>query len=165
MPDDVSIRRLEESDWRFAWRLNQSEIPQVGAETFPKFKRLCTISVFAALAVMDGERAGFLLGMTADADYDSPNFTWFRERYPQFLYVDRIAVVREQRSRGVGRALYAEAEGHARQNGLSLLCCEVNLIPPNPRSMAFHAKLGFVQAGSQVAHGKTVAMLVKQLGQ
>ena len=39
-----------------------------------------------------GELDAFLLAFDEASDYDSPNFLWFRERYPRFAYVDRIAV-------------------------------------------------------------------------
>jgi predicted GNAT superfamily acetyltransferase len=34
-----------------------------------------------------------------------------------------------------------------RDDGQALLCCEVNIEPPNPGSDRFHAALGFVEAG------------------
>ncbi len=39
-----------------------------------------------------GEADAFLIAFDQDADYDSPNFLWFRERFERFVYVDRIAV-------------------------------------------------------------------------
>jgi hypothetical protein len=43
--------------------------------------------------VCDGDAvAGFLLAFREGADYDSPNYLWFGQRYPAFLYVDRIAI-------------------------------------------------------------------------
>lgn len=35
-----------------------------------------------------GELSAFLLAFDERADYDSPNYLWFRERYPRFVYVD-----------------------------------------------------------------------------
>src|SRR5215472_16562359 len=145
----ISFHRLGASDVRFAWELNQSHVPHVGSTAYPEFERLCTISACALVALLDGSRAGFLLGMTRDADYACPNFLWFRGRYATFLYVDRIAVSTEHHQRGVGAALYRETEAEARKQGLPRLCCEVNLRPPNPGSMAFHQRLGFTQVGAQ----------------
>jgi predicted GNAT superfamily acetyltransferase len=159
----MDVREMEGADLRFAWDLNQSEVPHVGTETLDAFIRLHAISVYRHLATVDGQPAGFLLGMTSDADYDSPNFLYFRGRYTGFLYVDRIAVAAPFRKLGVGALLYRDAERLARSKGLRRTCCEVNLLPPNPGSMAFHARVGFSKVGEQVAHGKTVAMLVKEL--
>jgi predicted GNAT superfamily acetyltransferase len=46
--------------------------------------------------------AGFLLAFDQDADYGSPNFLWFRERYARFVYVDRVVVNPAARGPGVG---------------------------------------------------------------
>lgn len=157
------MRHLTSSDRRFAWELNQSEAPHLGTETEERFEELCAMSACAILATSGEAPAGFLLGMTEDAGNDSPNFLWFKERHRGFLYVDRLAVAAAHRREGHGRALYDEAERHARGAGLGLICCEVNLRPPNPGSLAFHTRLGFAKAGEQEAHGKLVAMLVKRL--
>jgi hypothetical protein len=47
-----------------------------------------------------------------------------------------------------------------------MLCCEVNLVPPNPDSMDFHLHVGFRQVGTLETSGgaKKVAMLVKKIG-
>jgi predicted GNAT superfamily acetyltransferase len=166
MSDEVGFRAIEigvGEAARFAWELNQSEVPHLGSETWVEFCRLCSISAYARVAILRSAEAGFLLGMTADADYDSPNFLFFRERYRGFLYVDRIAVAASGRRLGVGASLYADAETYARGAALTSICCEVNLRPANPGSLSFHRELGFVQVGEQEAHGKTVAMLVKSL--
>ena len=46
----------------------------------------------ALLARRIGGIDAFLLAFDQDARYDSPNFLWFRARYPRFAYVDRIVV-------------------------------------------------------------------------
>jgi predicted GNAT superfamily acetyltransferase len=160
---DVVVRPMIDEDRTFAWRLNESEVPHVASETWDEFTRLCTIAASAPVAWLETKRAGFLLAMTEEADYDSDNFLWFRARYRRFFYVDRLAVAGDARLRGVGRALYLAAERFARDNGMETLCCEVNTRPPNPGSMAFHTTLGFSQVGAQDTQGKTVAMLVKTL--
>jgi uncharacterized protein len=48
--------------------------------------------------------------------------------------------------------------------GEQRLTAEVNEKPPNPESMAFHAKLGFRHLQSRPSrHGKMVAMLERPL--
>ncbi|TIP69850.1 MAG: GNAT family N-acetyltransferase, partial [Mesorhizobium sp.] len=73
-----------------------------------------------------------------------PNFLWFRERYPRFVYVDRVVVAGEARGRGHARRLYEDLFDHALRAGQTIVTCEVNAEPPNPASDAFHAALGFV---------------------
>lgn len=150
-------------DVAWAWALNEREVPRLGSETFEEFTRLFELSASAWVYTSAGAPVAFLLGMTPEVPYDSPNFLWFRERHERFVYVDRLAVEADHRKRGLGAALYAATEDDARRLGMSVVCCEVNLRPANPESLAFHARLGFRQEGEQEAHGKRVAMLVKTL--
>src|SRR5437660_7462354 len=51
----------------------------------------------AFLARRIGGLDAFLLAFDQSAQYDSPNFLWFRARYPRFVYVDAA------RGRGLAR--------------------------------------------------------------
>jgi len=103
----------------------------------------------------------FLLAFDQDADYDSPNFLWFRERYRRFVYVDRVAVASSARGRGLARLLYRELFAEAARSQHSSVVCEVNSEPPNAASDAFHAALGFSEVGRASIHNgsKTVRYL------
>ncbi len=68
--------------------------------------RLAHMVAEAFLAERIGQADALLLAFDQDADYDSPNFLWFRERYPRFVYVDRIVVASAARGRGHARRLY-----------------------------------------------------------
>lgn len=102
----------------------------------------------AFMARRIGNIDAFLLALDQDADYDSPNFRWFRVRYQRFVYVDRIVVAASARGRGYARWLYDDLFAHARRAGHDRVFCEVNSSPPNPQSDAFHAALGFVEVGA-----------------
>jgi predicted GNAT superfamily acetyltransferase len=117
------------------------------------------------LARRIGDVDAFLLAFDQSADYDSPNFLWFRERYLRFVYVDRIVVAASARGRGLARLLYRELFAQAARAGHSCVVCEVNSAPPNPGSDAFHAALGFVEVGSASIHNgsKTVRYLLREL--
>ncbi|TRD00553.1 GNAT family N-acetyltransferase [Mesorhizobium sp. WSM4303] len=136
----------------------------------------------AELSWLEPERLSFLLGeafyirrigaleafiMTFDQDarYDSPNFLWFRSRYPRFVYVDRVVVAGEARGRGHARRLYEDLFAEAARAGHSIVTCEVNADPPNPASDAFHAALGFAEVGGAVIHGgkKAVRYYLRQI--
>lgn len=118
---------------------------------------------FAALHV-PGARA-LLVTFDQSADYASPNFLWFRDRFARFVYIDRIVVDESARGLGLARKLYEQLFDLARAAGHDLIACEVNSQPPNPGSDAFHAAMGFVEAGSaSPAPGKTVRYLTKALG-
>ncbi|MCW2307023.1 GNAT family N-acetyltransferase [Rhodobium gokarnense] len=109
--------------------------------------------------------SGFLIAFDERAGYENPNFAWFADRFPRFVYVDRIVVSAGQKGRALGRQMYEELFRRARTADRTVIGCEVNLEPPNPGSAAFHAKLGFEEAGQ--AHlsnrGKTVRYLVRRL--
>jgi uncharacterized protein len=116
-------------------------------------ERLKHLVAEAFLARSIGHLNGFLLAFDQTADYDSPNFLWFRSRYPRFVYVDRIVVVSAARGRGHARRLYRDLFEHAAQAGHDRVVCEVNMDPPNPASDAFHAALEFVEVGTASVHG------------
>lgn len=119
-------------------------------------------AAFHARATEDG--AAFLLAFDERADYASANFRWFRDRYARFVYVDRIVVDAARQGAGLGRRLYADLFATARAAGKPRVTCEVNRVPPNPGSDAFHARLGFAPVGEgQPAPGKTVRYLVRPL--
>ena len=106
----------------------------------------------------------FLLAFDQDADYDSPNYLWFRRRYRRFVYVDRVVVAVAARGRGHARRLYADLVAQAAAAGHDVLVCEVNFQPPNPGSDAFHAALGFIEVGrAMLDDGKAVRYLALTL--
>jgi uncharacterized protein len=113
-----------------------------------------------------GKLDAFLLAFDQSASYDSPNYLWFCERYPRFVYVDRVVVAPGARRRGLARALYVDLFRCARVAGHEVVVCEVNAEPPNPASEAFHEALGFTQVGWAKIHDgrKTVRYLRRSLG-
>jgi len=111
---------------------------------------------FLALAAEDG--AAMLISFDQAADYDSPNFLWFRARYDHFVYVDRVVVSPAARGRGYGRRLYQALFVKARAAGHDRIVCEINTDPPNPVSDAFHESLGFLEVGVGVIHGGAKAV-------
>ena len=46
---------------------------------------------YAKVIRADESGAAFLIAFDQEADYDSPNFLWFKERLGRFIYVDRVA--------------------------------------------------------------------------
>jgi len=110
-----------------------------------------------------GRADAFLLAFDQSADYDSPNYMWFRRRYARFVYVDRIVVAPSWRGRGYARLLYTDLFEQARRVAQQLIVCEVNSDPPNPASDAFHAAFEFQEVGQATIHrgSKTVRYLAR----
>lgn len=109
--------------------------------------------------------AALLIAFDQDASYDSANFIWFRERRHAFVYVDRIIVATPYRSRGLAGRLYEDLFARALAAGHDRVVCEVNLVPPNPKSDRFHDRMGFREIGqaSWEHTGRTVRYLEKRL--
>lgn len=116
-------------------------------------RRLAQLDAQAAyhrVAVDDEARiVAFLLAFREGAAYDSPNYLWFAERYPRFLYIDRIAVSQTQHGRGIGALLYRDLFEFAQTHGVSTVACEFHSKPLNAASQAFHARMGFREVGTQ----------------
>ena len=127
--------------------------------------RLAGLVRQALWAAQVGDADGFLLLLDETAAYDSPNFRWFKDRYERFAYVDRVAVAPRARGLGLARRLYAGAFAAAVAAGQRVVAAEVNRVPPNPASDAFHAALGFREVGQAAVHGgaRTVRYLLRDL--
>lgn len=115
-----------------------------------RLRQLADWATVAEAVVEGGQVQAFLLGFAPDSPYDSPNYRWFCDRYPQFAYIDRVVVAEAARGRGLARHLYGRLADHAGRHALGPLVCEVNTDPPNPGSDAFHAALGFAEVGRAV---------------
>ena len=144
--------------------LNDAHAAEVNALAPADFAALVGVA-FAArmLDGADGRPAGFCIALSHATPTQGPNHGWFQARLPSFAYVDRVVVDAACRGQGIARALYADLLAHARAAGLPVLACEVNLDPPNPASMAFHEKFGFVEAGvaTDPRNGKRVRYLTR----
>lgn len=119
----------------------------------------------AFLASVDSELRGFVIALDQSASYDSVNYQWFCSRFERFVYVDRIVVSAEHRCQGIARRLYSAVFAAARKAGHSRVCCEVNRVPPNPNSDAFHQNMGFAELATATLsdNGKTVRYLCHEL--
>ena len=135
-PDDETLVRLV--------ALNNTNVRELSPLDLPRMRQLVMMS-FLALRI-DGS-SGFILSMEQDAPYRNAHFEWFRARYDRYVYVDRLVVHQDHRGRGLARRLYSELFERASAAGHSYITCEVNMVPPNPASHAFHLATGFVPVG------------------
>ena len=110
----------------------------------------------------DGAFAGFVITFPSGTAYDAEKYRWFSERFETFCYLDRIVLHESVRRRGFGSFVYDEVEADAaRRFGRLLL--EVNVLPPNEASLAFHTGRGFAEVGRVADDSKQVAMMQKVL--
>ena len=148
-------------------KLNDAAVPNVNRLSLQDLERLARQAKLFLVAIDDAENvAGFILTLDESADYDSPNFRFFQQEFERFLYVDRIVIDSTTQRSGVGSQLYTEINQRLGDQ-YPLLTCEVNIEPPNPQSMNFHRRLGFVGVGEQDTENDTkrVLLMSKLLGE
>lgn len=146
----MTIRDLTDADLDWVLEINREH--QALLSILDRAALAELVSKAALARAIDGE--AFLLAMDQDADYDSWNFQWFRARYANFLYVDRVAVASSAAGGGQGKRLYADVYEQARALGVPMVCAEVNADPPNHASLAFHEKQGFQTVGEAPVPGR-----------
>lgn len=162
----LSVRDGVSSDYQAIWAINAEGQPGVAPFSEAELTALLQNRGHVLVAVdADGEQAaGYCVVYRSSEEYDGEEFAWFKEQYPAFLYVDQIAVARTHRRAGVGSLLYEAVQRAAREDGLSIIACEVNLVPPNPSSLAFHTGIGFAEVGTlDTSDGRRVALLVRAI--
>ena len=163
--DKTNIRPVRPDELTQLLALNQSNLPHVGSISLSEMQHLHSQAIYFPVAESGGQTAGFLIAFGPQAEYGSLNFLWFKKRYPDFVYIDRIVIAAEARRRGIAFALYRDLENFAAQRQIPLMSCEYNLRPPNEVSRLFHRKYGFKEVGAQETENgkKTVSLQVKQV--
>lgn len=166
--DDVRIVPIEPRHHAGVLELNALDVDLLSPLDEERLSSIVARCAVALAAEDDEGLLGFCLALEPGGDYDSDHYAWFSARRESFLYLDRIAVASRARRRRVGTRLYDACEAHAAPLGRML--CEVNVVPMNATSMAFHGGRGYVElarnpAGPPEAPGsKVVAMLEKTFG-
>jgi predicted GNAT superfamily acetyltransferase len=155
-----AIRDARPEDFPAILRLNLESEAFLSPLPLPRLQALHAQAWYHRVAGIEGSVAAFLLALRPGADYDSPNYRWFAERYPEFAYIDRIVVGAASRKAGLANLLYRDLFQRAADAGIRSITCEFDIEPPNEASRRFHERLGFVEVGSQRVGGgrKTVAL-------
>jgi len=159
------VRDFRPADFDEVLRMNNENDPAVSWLEREELESDLLVAKHA-LVVGDDDVKGFCVtfesGLTRDLGV---NYRWFTERYPDFVYLDRVVIDSPYRSQGLGEALYREVERRILADDTTpLFTCEVNLRPRNDGSLRFHTRLGFEQVGEQESKpGLVVAMLAKRL--
>ncbi|MBN8482850.1 MAG: GNAT family N-acetyltransferase [Xanthomonadales bacterium] len=158
------IRDVRERELDSVLALNNAVGPGILALDAARMNFFFEHASYFRVAEVDGHLAGFLIAMRETASYSSPNFAWFSERYPEFVYIDRIVVAEPYRRHGLGRIFYADVTSYAELR-VPLLTCEVFLEPRDDVAVLFHGTYGFNEVGQQVMPGieRPVSLLAKTL--
>ncbi len=161
---DPNVRNIEITDLARVLEINNANTPGVSELTMDELQTDLRNSLHAlAIDNEHGEVCAFCITFAQDASEAGDNHRWFAERYESFVYLDRIAIDSDYRNRGLGVQLYQSVENMMLQSTEhSMLCCEVNLKPPNPGSLRFHHRIGFTEVGQQSFDTDyTVSLLAK----
>jgi predicted GNAT superfamily acetyltransferase len=158
----LKVRDAVPADHAAVLALNNAHTPHVNALDEKEFAWLAAHAVYFRVAADAEGVAGFVLCVPHGVDYWSGNYKWFSERYEEFLYLDRVVVAPRARRTGVGRALYDDL--HASCAGRwPRVALEVNLRPPNPTSIAFHATMGYRAVGvREYAEGQNAVQMFER---
>ena len=160
----IIIRDVREHELDLVLALNNAAGPGILPMDAGKLRSFWENADYFRVAEKDGLLAGFLVGLSQDSAHDSPNFLWFRERYPKFLYIDRIVIASTRRGAGVGRVFYGDVQSFAEVR-VPRLAAEVFLEGNSHPALLFHGSFGFREVGQHVMAGPGLraAMLVKEL--
>ena len=160
------VRNIKSADLTRVLAINNANTPGVSELTLSELETDIT-NCLHALAIDNehGEVCGFCITFAPDAPAAGVNHQWFAERYASFGYLDRIAIDPTYQNLGLGVLLYQSVEQQMIDLAQhSLLCCEVNLEPPNPGSLRFHHRIGFAEVGQHSPQQNyLVSMLSKNL--
>ena len=143
----TDIRQATEQDFKDLVQINNDCIPAVNALDEDSIRHLASQADTFRTVTADGAIVGFVLCLRPGKDYVSANYAWFNAKLPNFLYIDRVAFASRAQGGGLGKKLYADVIQRARELQVPLVC-EVNSVPRNEQSLAFHGRLGFKEVGT-----------------
>tara|TARA_B100000614_G_scaffold179699_1_gene160556 strand:- start:5932 stop:6423 length:492 start_codon:yes stop_codon:yes gene_type:complete len=151
---------LSSSDLKQIWTINQENIPEVG--DVPDLDRLNKLINWSShvIVVRKSDIVGFILLMREKEDYDSLNYDFYNSQGVPFLYVDRIAISKNHRRKGLGRLIYQKTFEIAKELDV-MTCCEVNTQPRNDPSLKFHKSFGFEEVGTKDYDDHSVVYLTR----
>ena len=160
----VLLRPVNDSDVDEVLELNEHEVEMLAPMDEPRLHELRGLADRFDVVQVDGAFGGFVVTFAPGSAYDSENYRWFSDRATggdDFYYLDRFVLHASQRRRGIGGRVYDEIESAAAAYGRMAL--EVNLVPRNEASLAFHAGRGYVEVGQLGDPQHLVSLMEKVL--
>jgi len=150
------------SQWlKEIYDINQANTPEVGSlDSIQELENLISLSSYNLVAIDQGSVVGFIVCLREGTNYGSENYKFFLNKLKKFLYVDRVAIHKDYRRAGLGKAVYRNIFLEAKKDILPI-ALEVNTEPLNQPSLNFHELMGFVQVGTKDFHDHSVAYFIK----
>jgi len=156
----MEFNNLGIKDVNALWEINEEGLPGTGKISPDAMSKLLQLGEFCIGAYEKENLLGFVICLLPNRNYGSLNYAWFNDNYTNFLYVDRIAVSERYRNQKIGSLLYEKVINHAQKLDLPI-AAEVSLKPPNPDSIRFHKRHGFVEVGVLHHEKKSVTMMLR----
>lgn len=160
MPRSIIFEHPTESELIKVLERNNENSPALG-----KLDKLALSSLLKELLIPPlvkdqetGEWVGILFLLNQKSRYESLNFQFFKERYREFFYVDRVAIFEDFKRMGYGSLIYHSLKKTLPKS--SFIALEVNLKPLNQASLDFHARQGFLPVGEGEVGGKVVQYMI-----
>ena len=150
------------SQWlKEIYDINQANTPEVGSlDSIQELENLISLSSYNLVAIDQGSVVGFIVCLREGTSYGSENYKFFLNKLKKFLYVDRVAIHKDYRRAGLGKAVYRNIFLEAKKDILPI-ALEVNTEPLNQPSLNFHELMGFDQVGTKDFHDHSVAYFIK----
>ncbi len=161
----IIIRDAKPEDADTVLKLNAAEVQWTSPISPQRLEELAGLSCYYKVVCVNDEVVAFLIAMHSTSQYENANFEWFKARYDQFVYIDRIVVAGNTAGLGLGSRFYGDIAKFASESNAERLVCEYNIEPMNEASRAFHLKIGFTEVGKQAVseQGKIVSMQTLEL--
>ena len=159
-----NLRNVKIDDLKDIIEINEESIPAVNTVSLMQFKSFLRDSIYFKVVTNRSQKiCGFLLVLPSGLEYDSLNYKWFSSRYEKFAYIDRIAISKNWRNKGMGKSLYTDLENTLKD--YNLIACEFNVIPLNQVSKQFHESLDYENVGFQLTENgtKKVSLMTKKI--
>lgn len=161
---NMVIRKIKEKDYDRILELNEELVHFLSPMTRQRLKQILKQSEISNVIEAEGRVEAFILALRQGKDYDSVNYTWFLNNYKEFLYIDRVVVSTQMMGKGLGNMLYQDVLSHAKETGVPYVTAEIDIKPPNSKSLSFHKKFGFKEVETQrVGEGKIVSLKVLEI--
>lgn len=162
MAAELLLRPVTDDDLADVLALNEAEVEMLAPMDETRFHRLRELAARFDVVDVDGAFGGFVVTFGPGTAYDSENYRWFGDRHgEEFYYLDRFVLHADQRRRGLGGRVYDELESAAAAYGRMTL--EVNLVPRNAASLAFHERRGYVEVGQLGDDDHLVSLMEKRM--
>ena len=141
---NAALRYPSADDYDSMLELNNNFAVETSSLSIASLQALAASSFYVRIS---GQSDAFCIALDQNAQYDNVNFDWFRRRYRRFVYIDRVVVAAHARGQGLAQGMYSDLKVASKDAGHGLLCCEINIDPPNVVSDRFHEAFGFVEVG------------------